>query len=81
MVAVPGVTYGMIVVVVSGCGSGTVTSAPVVTDVTDVLVSPCSVVTKVCDDFLLGSDREFVEPQSFSFSKKRAHFWTAAQKR
>ena len=47
----------------SDCDSGTVTSAPVVpvvTEVTDVPVSPSSVVTEVCDDFLLGSDEEYV---------------------
>ena len=44
----------------------------VVLVVADVPVSPSSVVTEVCDGFLLGSDWEFVEPQSFSFSKKRS---------
>ena len=37
-----------------------------------VAVSPSSVVTEVCDGFSLDSDWEFVEPQSFSFSKKRS---------
>ena len=32
-------------------------------------------VTEVCGGFSFGSDGEFVEPQSFSFSKKRAHSW------
>ena len=41
-----------------------------VTDVTDVPVSPSSVVTEFCDGFSFCSDWEFVEPQSFSFSKK-----------
>ena len=46
----------------------------VVPDVTDVLVSPSSVVIEMCDVSSMCSDREFVEPQSFSFSKrKRAH--------
>ena len=40
---------------------------PVVPDVTDVPVSPSSVVTEFC---------EFVEPQSFSFSKKRSLYFT-----
>ena len=48
-------------------------------DVAVVLVSPSSVVTEVCDGFSLGSDWEFVEPQSFSFSKMRARVWTATQ--
>ena len=63
----------------SDCDSGAGTSAPVVpvvTDVTDVPVSPSSVVTEVCDGFLLGSDWDFVEPQSLSFSIKRARVWT-----
>ena len=41
----------------------------VVLDVTDVLVSPSSVVTELCDVSPCGSGWEFVEPQSFSFSK------------
>ena len=55
----------------SNCDSGTWTSVPVVLVVTDVLVSPSSVVTEVCDVFSLGSDGKFVEPQSFSFSLKK----------
>ena len=51
----------------------------VVPDVTDVPVSPSSVVTEFCDGFSFCSDWEFVEPQSFSFSKKRAHVCTATQ--
>ena len=35
--------------------------------------------TEVCGGFSFGSDGEFVEPQSFSFSKKRAHSWTVTQ--
>ena len=46
---------------------------------TDVLVSRSSVVTEVCDGFSFGSDGELLEPQSLSFSKKRAHFWTGRQ--
>ena len=41
--------------------------------VTDVPVSPSSVVTEVCDGFSLGSDGELLEQYSFSFSKRRAH--------
>ena len=44
----------------------------VVLDVTDVPVSPSSVVTEFCDGFSCCSDREYVEPESFSFSRKRA---------
>ena len=39
---------------------------PEVPDVTDVPVSPSSVVTEFCDGFSCCSDREFVEPKSFS---------------
>ena len=53
------------------CVSGACASVRLVLVVTDVLVSPSSVVTKVCDGFSLGSDVESVEPQSFSFFKKR----------
>ena len=45
---------------------------PAVPVVTDVLVSPSSVVTEFCDGVSLGSDWEFVEPQSSSSSKKRS---------
>ena len=48
-------------------------------DVTDVPVSPSSVVTEFCDGFSCCSDREFVEPQSYSFSQERAHYCTVAQ--
>ena len=41
---------------------------PVVLDVTDVPVSPSSVVNEFCDGFSCCSDWDFVEPQSFSFS-------------
>ena len=45
----------------------------VVPDVTEVyLSSPSSVVTELCDVSPCGSDWEVVEPQSCSFSKKRA---------
>ena len=52
--------------------SGTGTSVPVVLVVAVVHVSPSSVVTEVCDGFSFVSDWEFVEPQSFSLSKKRS---------
>ena len=45
----------------------------------DVPVSPSSVVTELCDVSPCGSDWGFVEPQSFSFSKKRAHRVTGTQ--
>ena len=47
----------------------------VVPDVIDVLVSPSSVVTELCDVSPCCSDCEFVEPQSFSFSKKACTFF------
>ena len=50
-----------------------------VPDVTDVPVSPSSVVTELCDCLSCCSDWEFVEPQSFSSSKKRVHYCTATQ--
>ena len=50
-----------------------------VPDVTDVFVSTSSVVTEFCDVSSSCSDWEFVEPQSFSFSRKRAHSWTVTQ--
>ena len=43
---------------------------PVVPNVTDV---PVSVVTELCFVSPCYSGRDFVEPRSFSFSKKRAH--------
>ena len=51
----------------------------VVPDVTDVPVSPSSVVTEFCDVSSMCSDREFEEPQFFSFSKKHAHCCTDTQ--
>ena len=44
----------------------------VVLDLTNVLVSPSSVVTEICDVSPCGSDREFVEPQSFFFFLQKA---------
>ena len=52
---------------------------PEVPDVTDVPVSPSSVVTEFCVGFSFCSDWDFVEPQSFSFSKKRVHSCTVTQ--
>ena len=52
---------------------------PGVSEVMDVPVSPSSVVTELCDVFSCCSDREFVEPQSFSFSTKSAHCGTDTQ--
>ena len=48
-----------------------------VPDVTDVPVSPSSVVTELCDVSSCCSCWKFVEPQSLSFSKKQV--WTATQ--
>ena len=63
----------------SDCEPETRAGVSMVLDVTDVLVSPSSVVTEFCDGFSSCSDWEFVEPQSFSFSTKRAHSWTVTQ--
>ena len=60
----------------SGCDSVTWTRLPVVNDV---LVSPSSAVSEVCEGVSLDSDREFVEPQSSSFSKKRSIVWVENQ--
>ena len=38
-----------------------------------------SVVTECCDGFMCYSDREDFVPQSFSFTKKRAHCCTSTQ--
>ena len=64
----------------SDCEPETRVDASVVLDVTAVPVSPSSVVSELCDGFSCGSDLDFVEPQSFSFFKKRLHSWTVAQK-
>ena len=60
----------------SDCEPDSCAHVRVVPDVTDVLVSPSSVVTELCDVSPCDSDWEFVEPQPFSFSKKRAHCGT-----
>ena len=56
----------------SGCELETRTDVSVVLVVIDVLVSPSFVVIECCEDVSLDSDWDFVEPQSFSFSKKRS---------
>ena len=63
----------------SDCEHDSCAHVRVVLDVLDVLASRSSVVTELCDVYPCGSDWEFVEPQSFSFSKKRAHCGTDTQ--
>ena len=63
----------------SDCELDSCAHVRVVLDVIDVLFSTSSVVTELCDVSPCGSDWEFVEPQSFSFSKKRAHCGTDMQ--
>ena len=58
---------------------GTRMDGLVVLVVTDVLVSPSSVVTEFCDGVSLDSDWEFVEPQSPSFSQKRSFVFADSQ--
>ena len=55
-----------------------IAGSPGVLVVADVLVSPSSVVA-LGEDFLLGSDCEFVESQSFSLSGKRQAFLIESQ--
>ena len=54
----------------SDCEVDTRALVHMVLDVTDVLVSPSSVVTEFFDGFSCCSDQEDVEPRPFSFSKK-----------
>ena len=54
-------------------------SCELVRVVPDVIDVPSSVVTELCDVSPCCSDWEFVEPQSFSFTKKRAHYGTDTQ--
>ena len=54
----------------SDCDSVTWTGVLVVTDVLCVLLP--SAVAEICEGVSSGSDWESVEPQSFSFSKKRS---------
>ena len=63
----------------SDCGPASRARVRVVPDVTDVLVSPSSVITELCEVSPSRSDVEFVEPQSFSLFKKRAHCCTDKQ--
>ena len=63
----------------SDCERETRVEVTVVLDVTDVLVSPSSLVTEFCDSFSFCAAWELVEPQSFSSSKKRAHSCTVTQ--
>ena len=53
----------------------------VVPDVTDVAVSPSSVVTEFCHVSSCCSDCEFVEPQFFSFTKKSVHIVVPVRKK
>ena len=53
----------------SDCGSVTLSGVPVVTDVP---VSPSSAVAVMSETLLSDSGWEIVEPQSFSFSRKRS---------
>ena len=52
----------------SECGSVAVSGVPVVTDLGE--TAP-SLVTVMCEGVLSDSEWDFVEPQSFSFTKKR----------
>ena len=62
----------------SDCESDSRARVRLVPDGTDVLVS-LSVITERCDVSFCCSEWEFVEPQSFSFSKKRAHSCAVSQ--
>ena len=64
----------------SDCEPASCAHVRVVLDVTDVPVSPSSVVTEFCDGFSCCSDWEFVELQSFAFSKS-LHFVVQGRKR
>ena len=61
----------------SDCEPDSCAHVRVVPDVTDVLVSPSSVVTEFCEVFSCCSDWEDVVPQSLSLSRKRAHCCTS----
>ena len=63
----------------SDCEPDSCARVRVVPVVTDVPVSPCSVVTDFCDGLSLGSVREDVVPQSCSFSTKCALCCTSTQ--
>ena len=64
---------------VSDCEPDSCAEMRVVSYVTDVSVSPSSVVTEFCEVFSCCSHWEDVVPQSFSFSKKRTHCCTSTQ--
>ena len=64
----------------SGCELDSRARVRLVLDVTDVLVSPSSVVTELCDVSSCCSDWEFVEPQSF-FLQKASGFGQLRRKR
>ena len=59
--------------------SETRTDVSAVLVVIDVLVYLSSVVIEFCDDLSCCTEWEFVEPPSFSFSKKRAHSCTVGR--
>ena len=63
----------------SDCEPHTCAHVRVVPDVTDVLVSPSSVLTELCEVFSCRSEWEGVVPQSFSFFKKRAPLCSSTQ--
>ena len=64
---------------VSDCEPEARSDVSAVLVVSDVLVSPSSVVTECFDDVSLDLDREFLESLSFSFSKKRPFIGTVFQ--
>ena len=64
---------------VSDCELDSCALVRVVPDVTDVPVSPSSVVTEFCEVFSCCSDWEDVVPQSFSLSRRRAHCCASTQ--
>ena len=59
----------------SDCELESRTDVPAVLDVTDVLVSPFSVVIEFWEGFSCCSEWEIVEPQSFPLSRKRSIVW------
>ena len=63
----------------SDCEPDTRAHVRVVPDVTDVPVSSSSVITEFCEVLSCCSDWGDVDPQSFSFLKKRAHCCTSTQ--
>ena len=65
----------------SDCEPDSCAHVRVVLVVTDVLVSPSSVVTEFCDVHPCCSDWEFVEPHSFSLSPKSVNFVVQVRKK